>query len=111
MIYFIDISKEVCDKLKNWGGEELKEKERKWEWENEREDEINEWEWRWPVGYGDQPLYEIVVMLSVFSTHSTHSTHSKVISTARKLTAFRKAELVREKDKTGESFYFKYDIE
>jgi hypothetical protein len=59
--------------------------------------------WRWPVGYGQQPLYEIVVTLAIQAFDTLN-----VVSTARKITGFRKVELIREYDTTGESFYFKF---
>jgi len=56
----------------------------------------------WPAGYGCQPLYEVVVTLAVRTLND-----SNVVSAARKITAFRKVELIREPDTMGESFYFK----
>ncbi len=52
----------------------------------------------WPNGYGEQNLYELELLIK---------DGEKILDIKRKKIGLRKIELIREKDKIGESFYFK----
>lgn len=52
----------------------------------------------YPFGYGEQSLYDVVI-------HAIKD--GNVVDTWREKTGFRQSELVQEKDRHGESFYFR----
>ncbi|KAK1767937.1 glycoside hydrolase family 2 protein [Phialemonium atrogriseum] len=54
----------------------------------------------WPHGYGSQPLYDLEVRVLAEDT-------TTVLTREKKRIGFRRAELIQEKDASGQSFYFR----